>query len=911
MRATNYACVLGLLLAVAAGCGDNHRPGGADPGSDAGADPNGDGGTGGDGDGGAGDDGGPGGSPGPGVLVVDTRLAKQTFAAGERIDARCVVLDASGNPAVDDQGRPLSETTAFDIAYQHPDSFSLDQDGQHVAARVGTATVGCTAPALGLSDTSAEQISIVAGPPARVLTQLAAPRTIAGQSVAVTCIAFDAFNNPITDLAATLALSPTGAGTTVDARAVSATIAGEYQVSCAVTGADVEVASLLVTPDLPSSLVVSVDPERPVYAVDEQVRLVAEAHDQFGNRVDEIDLSYAASSPTVSSPSQAQFKFEADGTFVLSATVTSATAGGVALTQSHTVNVDSVGPAIQCMRADVPSQPADAYMLQSAPATWAMPVRVTDAFAVQSVTINGNPATFNASTSNYESGVAAGFGMTFVDVVARDQFGRENSTTCFVLAAESFTAESSIMPGSIGLRLDPAAIGDPQPGGLNSINDLLRTILSSTELRGLVDQGLRAANPVNDGSCGVFACEPDVNYNANSLQWGTPSTTTTLVSGGLQVAVSLPNVRLSVSACGTFCCIGGSTISVTASSISATVRFGLQLQGGVLHAFVVGSPTVAVGTISLDGSGFCGFIIDLLEDFFVGTVSEALRDALAGFINSDVSPLLDDFVSSLDINTLGTTFAVPRLDTGNINLQFGLEFSQLEITPARLLLGIGTRFTPPAAHSRPSLGVPRRTPNPLLDPPFTTAAAPVGVSLYEGVLNQVLHSLWRGGLFQAALQVGPATASIDSLLPPVAAVSGTNQARLMLGGIQATVRIPGIIDTPISIMFGGNATASVSLVGDELRFGNLTLSQLFISFRASLTQPQRTALTNLLTQVLQSLLDDALNTGLPAFPIPTFELPASAAEFGLPAGAELGVVNPQLRTQGSHFILNGGFGVRN
>jgi hypothetical protein len=103
----------------------------------------------------------------------------------------------------------------------------------------------------------------------------------------------------------------------------------------------------------------------------------------------------------------------------------------------------------------------------------------------------------------------------------------------------------------------------------------------------------------------------------------------------------------------------------------------------------------------------------------------------------------------------------------------------------------------------------------------------------------------------------------------------------------------------------------VSLVGDELQFGNLTLSQLFVSFQASLSQSQRTALTNLLTQVLQSVLDDAINSGLPAFPIPTFVLPASAAEFGLPAGAELGVVNPQVRTQGSHFILNGGFGRRN
>jgi hypothetical protein len=133
----------------------------------------------------------------------------------------------------------------------------------------------------------------------------------------------------------------------------------------------------------------------------------------------------------------------------------------------------------------------------------------------------------------------------------------------------------------------------------------------------------------------------------------------------------------------------------------------------------------------------------------------------------------------------------------------------------------------------------------------------------------------------------------------------------MLGGIDATIKIPGIIDTPIPLLFGGRATASVTLTGNTLSFGNLTISQLFTSFHTSLTQNQRTALSSFLTQVLQGVLADAINNGLPAVPIPTFALPASAAQFGLPAGAQLGVLNPQLATSGSHFVLTGSFGVRN
>jgi hypothetical protein len=133
----------------------------------------------------------------------------------------------------------------------------------------------------------------------------------------------------------------------------------------------------------------------------------------------------------------------------------------------------------------------------------------------------------------------------------------------------------------------------------------------------------------------------------------------------------------------------------------------------------------------------------------------------------------------------------------------------------------------------------------------------------------------------------------------------------MLGGIQASIRIPGIIDAPLAILFGGRATASVTLVGGTLHFGNLALAQVFVSVHSPLTQSQRTALQSFLLDVLQGVLIDAINDGLPAFPIPTFALPASATQFGLPAGAKLGILNPLLSTSGAHFVLTGGFGVRN
>lgn len=865
--------ILALVTIALAGCGDNIRPG----------------------------------------LVVETFVAKTTLVAGDRVNARCEVLDHLGQPALDKDGNELTASTELVISYQDQDAFGRDTEDQVIATRAGQATVRCAAPSLGLLDRDPELLEIIAGPPVRVITELDKETAIAGETVGVTCLAFDAFDNEVTGFAQSVALSPFGAGTTVTSDSVTATIVGEYEATCIVMGAaDVVPDDLVVLPALPASIVVALSPERTVYAVNDQVTLIAETHDEFGNRVDDATFAYT-SSPNVPSPSEARYAFAQDGSFTLTATVTSPTKDDLPLSASKTVIVNTTGPAIECMRLDAPSQPSEAYMVQRGPSTATLPVHVTDAFAVQSVTINNQPATFNPSSGNYEAPVPIGFGMNFVDVVATDQFGKENSTTCFVLAGEFFTQESTHMGGALGLRLGPTAIGDANPSGLNSLNDIFFTVLSSPALRALVDQGLVGANPINDGSCGVFACNPDVNYNAGSVNWDQPSSSMALIAGGIRASVTLPNVRLTVRACGTTCCIGGSTITVRASSISATVDFRLFLQGGVMRAALQGSPTVTVGSVSLDGSGFCGFVINLVQSFFTGTVRNAVRDALANFINSDVGPLLDQLVSSLDITTLAQSFAVPRLDgAGTLQLGFGLTFSTLDITTGRALLGIGTRFTPGAiAHNRPSLGVARRTPNPLLDPPGTSSTRPVGVSFYEGALNQVLHALWRGGFFQATVSLGGGTATLDGRLPPVAAINANNTATLMLGGIAATITIPGVINSPLPILFGGRASANVTLVGDTLSFGNLTLNQLYVSFEASLTQNQRTAMANFLTDVLQDVLADAINDGLPAFPIPAFELPASVSQFGLPAGAEMGIVNPTLSTSGSHYVLTGGFGRRN
>src|SRR5512135_2910204 len=215
-------------------------------------------------------------------LFVETKVASNTLAAGDPVGAKCSIVNDKGEPALDQKGNALDESVELDVSYEAPESFVTDAGGQVLAAKVGTATVRCAAPSLALVDKTPETVTITPGPPVRVITRLASPSTLAGEPDGVTCLAFDAYDNPVTEFVQALALSPSGAGTTSTTSDVTATIAGEYTVSCVVMGAAaVEPADLLVLPALPASIVGVLDPERTLYAILDQVTLIAASFDQY------------------------------------------------------------------------------------------------------------------------------------------------------------------------------------------------------------------------------------------------------------------------------------------------------------------------------------------------------------------------------------------------------------------------------------------------------------------------------------------------------------------------------------------------------------------------------------------------------------------------------------------------------
>lgn len=836
------------------------------------------------------------------IAAVVTSVSASTLSAGASLFVTCLAVDAEGVTFA----LPEDVPAALIVAPSTTTEVVLEEL-RVIPRSTGQLSVACSVPSLGLIDPLPQDVRITPGPIHTLVTTLDPPSFAAGEFTEVQCDAFDAWGNRIPEPTVTRATDPFGEGIEVDREFVTATRAGLYDVRCDADGAaDVVPAELEVRPGPAVSIAAAVQPDAAAYRVGEVVELRASVTDAWGNPIPDAPLTYSAV-PDVPRFGEGRYRFDTEGTFDLFVN------SGL-LTASVRVIVNSEGPLIECTR------PGDGTFVTHPEGT---PIvfrgRATDAFGTESVTVNGLPATLTED-GFFEVTLPTRFGINPVEIIAADTDGNENSRVCAFLASEVYHPEGAFLTHAVSLALRQGALDDGgRSGAVNSLADVLHLVLNSRGLRDTLHSTLQGSNPLYD-QCAqrvcIIGCFCALNVSVNHLDTqlnGPNAVTLSLVDGGLRAVATVRDTRFRVRIGGTF----SSTGWVTFDEITVDLTFNTSLQSGRPRVSVRSINNVQVGRIRTDFSGLTGLVIDVVASLFNGTIRNLVRDVVRDFIRDNFNDTLDSLLSGLSIDALGTSFDVPRLDgSGSIRVGFGLQFSHLSANPSRMLFGIGTRF--PGDITRegetPGAPIPRGA---VLREPTSGRTVSAGVSL--GLMNQVLHTLWRGGLFDANLSgallggfANDAVAVLRTNLPPVVAGSSGNAFRAMLGGVRATVLIPGVIDAPIQVAFGAVASSGVDLLpGDVLRFRDIRVDELWFSpLEGSLAPSQRQVLETFLREIVQYVVDESLNNALPALPIPGFAIPETLVPFGLPRGAELGLTGPALFNDATHFVVEGNFGVR-
>lgn len=839
--------------------------------------------------------------------------APAKVAAGDTISVSCTLIEND------------IESMVSGVVVATAESSVIRMNGAVVARTAGTVEVACALPDRGLVDVTPATVEIVAGPAANLVTTITPDPVVAGNSIAATCVVYDAFGNEITDGdTPTLQLSPDDSANTITDLSAQMIRAGHYTGRCYLPGTTSNNTPFEVIPNLPATLAIAKLPDLPVYAVGNIVQVRHVVTDRYGNEIFPADVTKTSAAITGVGPTAtlgpAEWRYDGEGLYRVTATVAPPTDGDIPLTATADIVVNSRGPAITCAN--------DATMVNLAPgAPLAVTGSANDVNGVASITVNGTAVPVGSGGS-FSASIATRFGLNFVDVTATDTFGEPTTRVCTYLVANRYYNPADPIPDEVALSLGQPAVDDMNRNGpLGSLGDLLHIVLNSAGLQTTVHNALSASNPLKPSSCdktiwpGICVFRSEVIY-IDSRFPGPNTTSLTLVDGGLRAIARMNNVGVNLRIRGHVSGINYDTMGwVDLSYLEVQLTLDLSLAGGKPHITVrPGSVSSSVGSISTHFDGLDGWLVNnIVVPLAQGSLQSTLRNLVTGFVSNNFNATLDGLVSNLDITSLGSTFNVPRIDgSGTVAMGFGVSFSSVSTTATRALFGIGTRFTTTPGNAFATLGVPLPPGTNLADPAITSGN--MAIAAHAGILEHALHALWRANYFQGTLtgaQLGngvPAGTSLALLarLPPVATILGNGTVQLQIGAVDLTIQHPDL-PAGLTVRFGADAHASVALdtATNDLTFSAITVDDVHVSTDvANLDAQEQQSLETVLGQLAQQLVDQSLNNALPAIPIPAFTIPASLAQYGLPAGKQLGINSPALSVAPQHFTLRGTFGIR-
>lgn len=829
------------------------------------------------------------------VVGVETRLSTAISAAGSDTLVTCVAVDANGD-SVEGHSLRVDVRPINGWARGEMDRARL------LAQTTGVYQVTCIGDSLGMRDPSPARWEIVAGDPVRSATVVEPPVVQAGESSAVECYGWDAFDNRVAlDANVAIDTQPAAAGVVVVDGMVSATAAGRYDVTCDIPGTSGPAAELAVLPGAPARLVAGLTPVRPVYSIGQVVTYAARVVDEFDNTVPDAPLVWG-SNPPLPIFGDGRFRPLSEGRYGLTVDVE-----GTALHAEAEIVVDAGGPAIACtgpgFGAMVPDSPLD------------LEGRVADLVGVERFTVDGEVVALE-DDGTFSVRVDPEWGLNVHELVAEDAAGNVNSVFCAYFASR-YVGEDAVAGNTIQLHLSQAAVDDgagDRP--LRSIADLLRRMINSQALIDTVVESID--NPVVPNDCRarvpvIGTCLTRAGATFEGLRIGGARTVNiNLVNGGFRLRARLNDIDVDVRLTGTFTNRG----TINAEFIDVDITFDLRLLNGRPDVRVRGVPVTNLGDLDANFDGaVTGFIIDLVFEAFEGTIRDEIAGAIAGFISGEADDLVQGVLGGLDLAALSLQLDVPGIAGGPPTpLGLAVSFSSLTVNPQRMLIGIGSSVDGPVRQAAMSAGVaqPPGSRTIVMNPDGSAAA---GINLL--LVNQLLHRLWRAGVFgiaDAGALIGGlpdgARFSLQVLTPPAVIGTGGGRVRMHLGPAIAEVAYPGLFDDPLTLNIAAYIDADVALEdGRQVSFGNLTVDSLSLGIDDSGVTPEaRATLEREFARIIQGIVDGALSGALPALPVPDFALPDSLSEYGIPRGTRLGLRNLSLDGNASHFVLDGDFG---
>lgn len=744
---------------------------------------------------------------------------------------KCVLKDAFGNetatlaPATGG-AKPADVKTSVDSS----DDLKV-YEGIARGEKAGTFPLTCTVQGAELTKLPAP-LTVKPGLPDFSKAQLDKTAIKAGESVAVTCVAYDKFGNETAPQPADWKIT-TSAGCTAKSQsstsAVTCTKAADHTVKCDAKEINEAVpAAFVVKPAAPVKLTLKLSPDLPNYQHGQKIQLTGVGTDAYGNIDDDVELAAIAAKPSGADVDQANARiaFFADGLY----TVTAKAKSAPAVAASRQVRVDTNGPLINV------SSPK-----QASTVIWASKFTVTfsaidELSALGLVTVNGAKAKVGDGIGITHT-IVGKHGLNVVKIVAKDEFGNENVTVIGFYAARKFVpseAKDGIKAlNSHGLEaflgqkaLDSGVRNHSKPRDLATVIEI---VLKNLDVKTLIGQSFKINETLYKGEAQITK----FTFGDPAVNKGYPRIKLLATSSGLKLDATIYKVLTDVYLKGTVWYSPSLTAQVTASSMSVSGLIKVSVSSSGKVTVNTSSVKVTLNGLKVKIKDGWGILVNWLLALFKGPITNLLQNTLQTQIGAAINGPL---ASALEAFALDQAFTIPGFYGGPpspVNLKSTLQtLVSLGASSGHvggLRLGMKASLTSVRKVPYELLGSVARTS--CLKTYQTVAVmprkSPMEVALHHDVVNQLLMAMWQGGGLKltvpvAALgavdlsqfQVSDLDVKAEFMLPPlVNDCVADGKPELQVGAVRLDVKAK-LSGKQVVLRVYMSAAAKVAVVAD-------------------------------------------------------------------------------------------------
>ncbi len=709
----------------------------------------------------------------PGDTNVDTRtfslqfeVSQDSVMGGQGAAIALTVVDQDGVAA----DAELSLTSDREDALQ----WGISEIVPRIA---GDHTITATALVEGQTVTASDTLEVTAAEAAIVDLNLDDYQISAGDELAWSVEAMDAYGNPVDAAEVTVEILEDTGDATLGTGTVTSTVPGDYVVEARLgDAADAEVFFVVAGPAVGIDLTLS----NTQLAARESASAFVEMWDDYGNEAsDPYTLTVDNPDATISGRN---ITFWEEGWYTVTATI-----DGTSISDAEgPFLIDGSGPVITLATPDRGHWELSNTVTVAGTAidTWQ---------SVAAVDVNGTAATV-ASDGSFSSDVPVGWGINVISTTAWDDGGNVSNDTRAALAGDFIGYGESSDDGLV-VRLNEG------PGGLDAIEDLALGLVSDLDLGALLPSGAIFSDSSQSclpwwlgGGCvtwysiDLYVTNP--TFNSLDVVLDPRS------NNRLFTRLDVNGVSVDWNANGT---LVGAGVSGSGDITASRIRADMMLRPTIVNdAIDVNVLSLTASTQNFDFT-LNGTFGDILEFFGADQlVANLIEDALIGVVEDELAaelePLLEDA-----LNDLLTSFS---FDIEGNTYDIELEPTSIAADDAGLTLGLGT-----AVYVQNWLSP--RTGQGVLAADYTQPTYPnspgAGVALSIDFVNQLFYALWGGGLLNldvpsTDLGLDPSdidfilpgvtdlSIAVDPLLPPVVVPgTGAQEADLQLGDLRLTL----------------------------------------------------------------------------------------------------------------------------